>query len=305
MKYIKPLLLVIPCLLILLVFFWIDEPVVSEPIEEPTTEAATTQTEQTEVAESGQTTQTSEKEKKHHPRYLTVLVGKTGTLNESYKDAFEPVYAEPDETSDPIAKLQFNCTVQPTKNQIEEDWYEVDLKGMGIGYVKKEAVEVAKIDISGDDPVRDGIITEALNNLGNKFKMNGDSLTEGVDCSHFISNIFSLNNRQVPDKPVPLSRFGTLVPEGEKAKPGDIVFYPEANNGYGHVGIFLGYANGEGYIINSSGHSGKNYPQGGVRICNVLYADRTSYEIYNVLETEEKGSENSEEKGNNDESKQE
>lgn len=40
---------------------------------------------------------------------------------------------------------------------------------------------------------------------------------------------------------------------------------------------------GNGFIINSAGHAGKKYPEGGVRICRVLYKDRENYEFIRII----------------------
>ena len=44
-----------------------------------------------------------------------------------------------------------------------------------------------------------------------------------------------------------------------------------------------------GFIINSTGHSGKKYPEGGVRIVCLKYPDRDHYEVVRFIQDEEAG----------------
>ena len=213
---------------------------------------------------------------------LTLVVGKTGSLYEAADKVYEPVYAEPDETSEEIAQLQYNCAVLPTDSQADPQWICVDLQGKGTGYVKKKQVDICTVSAQSVDKVRYDIVTHAYAYLGLKFKRYGKSLTDGIDCTNFFSQIYGLSGITVPDTPFGLRDLGieqgTAVSD-EEARPGDLVYYDKANDGDGHVGMYLG----DGFSINSSGHSGRTYPEGGVRICRLLYTDRDSYQIYDIL----------------------
>ena len=213
---------------------------------------------------------------------LTLIVGKTGSLYEAADKVYEPVYAEPDETSEEVAQLQYNCAVLPTDTQADSQWICVDLQGKGTGYVKKKQVDICTIPVQNVDKVRYEMIKNAFSYLGLKFKRYGTSLTDGIDCTNFFSQIYGLSGITEPDTPFGLSDLGKeqgkAVSE-EEARPGDLVYYDKANDGDGHVGMYLG----DGFIINSSGHSGRKYPEGGVRICRLLYTDRDSYQIYDIL----------------------
>lgn len=128
-----------------------------------------------------------------------------------------------------------------------------------------------------DSPVRNGIIEDALSYLGLKFVPHGASLTDGIDCSNFIKQIYKMNRVSIPDRPNKIRRRSNIITE-EAAQPGDIIYY-DANNGGGHVAIYMG----NGFIINSAGHSGRTYPEGGVRICRLQYKDRETYEFCKIF----------------------
>ena len=213
---------------------------------------------------------------------ITLIIGKTGSLYEAADKVYEPVYAEPDESSEEVAQLQYNCAVLPVGGWTDAQWICVDLQDKGYGYVKKDDVDICTIALGSGDPVRNEIVTIAFSYLGLRFKRYGTSLTKGIDCTNFFSQIYALSGITVPDTPFELRDLGkekgTAVSDSE-ARPGDLVYYDKANDGDGHVGLYLG----DGFMINSSGHSGRKYPEGGVRICRLLYTDRDSYQIYNIL----------------------
>ena len=241
-----PLLILIPVIAVIFALFLFDEP---ETVED--------------VLDNDQSIE------------LTLIVGQAGTID---NDIGEPIYASPDVASQQIATLQYNCCVFPSNEQEYEDWIYVDLPGKETnGYVLKNNVKAENITIRDNSAVRMKIIQDALSYIGLRFIRYGDSLEDGVDCSNFINKIYSMNGVEVPTKPNDIKASGMIVPE-ESARPGDIVYY-DANNGGGHVGIYLG----NGYQLNSTGHSGRTYPEGGVRICSLQYRDRLEYEFVNVI----------------------
>ena len=214
----------------------------------------------------------------NNPVKVLLAVGTCGSLQEG---GFARIYEEPDEASLVVGKLQYNCTVKITEDY-DDEWYSVDVSGDGdTGYVKKENCKPVEISIGSADPVRDKIVKKAYSYLGLPFKRYGKSLEVGVDCSNFIQQIYKLYGFEIPNRPLEQRDYGKPVKE-EEALPGDMVYYDKANDGTGHVAIYLG----DGMMINSSGHSGQKYPQGGVRICCLLYKDRDSYQLYNLLDAE-------------------
>lgn len=260
MRY-KPLILIFPFILVISILVFIDEPI--------------NEIENSNVAiESSAQDESSDVDSIN----LSLVVGKSGSM----EGGGEPIYREPDKNSIQVAELQYNCAVMQEKDQNAEGWIHVNLIDKGDGYVAADAVELCHIEEWSNSSTRMDIINDACLYLGLRFKQYGTSLENGIDCSNFVSKIYGINDLDVPDTPIGLRDFGIKVDE-RKAQVGDLVFYDKANDGDGHVGLYLG----DGFIINSSGHSGNKYPEGGVRICRLLYADRDSYQIYNILDPAE------------------
>ena len=270
------MLLIVPSLIILLAILLIDKPL--PPKEEPAKQMAVTRQE-TSTREI-QSSETADREEyvDFEPIELTLVVGKTGSLKDG---GSEPIYEDSNEESTVIAKLEFNCAVIKAADQLEKGWICVDLLDKGTGYVREDHVECVDVSFGSGNPVRDGIVKEAFSYLGLKFVRYGTSLQDGIDCSNFVQQIYGQNGIDTPRKPKNQAKAGQEITD-EEILPGDLIYYDKANNGYGHIGIFMG----DGFIINSSGHSGKTYPEGGVRLVRVLYPDRTSYKVISYLNEE-------------------
>lgn len=241
----KPLILIVPCLVIICFLCIIDQPIAED------------------------------RNHGEDPGHMKLVVGKTGSLEEG---GHEPIYSEPDAESDVNGKLQFNCAVAQAEEQLAEEWVCVDLKDRGVGYVFKDHVEIVEASFGSEDPLRNQIIQDALTYLGLRFIRYGKSLEDGIDCSNFVQQIYERNGIKIPRKPKNQRNYGEIIPE-EDLQPGDLIYYDKANHGTGHVGLYIG----DGFIINSSGHSGRTYPEGGVRIVRLLYPDRTSYQIVRII----------------------
>lgn len=207
-------------------------------------------------------------------KQLILAVGTTGNLKEK---AGEPIYQSPYEDSDVIATLQFHCAVILEEEEVTDGWSRVALKDQK-GYVKTSGYRKAEITIGDitNSPARNGIIKDAVSYIGLPFKRYGTSLTTGIDCSNYIQQIYKMNGIIIRNRPNSMKEDAIIIDEKE-ALPADVVYY-YANNGEGHVGIYLGEdQNGTKYIINTAGHAGRKYPEGGCRICEITYMDREEY----------------------------
>lgn len=216
-------------------------------------------------------------------QYYLLAVGNRGN-DQNMIDT--TIYSGPDDTSPAVGTLQYHCAVliDTTGMQVqritENDWIKVELgTEKGSGYVKQGEVEIAPLQVKSptNDVIRNRIIENSIKYIGLKFVRYGKSLSKGIDCSNFASQIYGQAGISIKTKPNGIKKQGVKVNESQ-ALPGDIVYY-YCNNGGGHVGIYMG----NGFIINSAGHAGKTYPEGGVRICRVLYKDREKYEFIRII----------------------
>ena len=249
MKF-KPLLLIIPCALIILGLMIFDKPV-----------------------EKSVAVKKNDSKKSGITLYL--VVGNAGSLKD---DIGEPVRDIPDEGGEELGTLQYNCCIPEDDGQSSDNWIPVELSDDGRGYVRKEFAKKDSIHIDDEDKTRMKIVKNAISYLGLRFERYGTSLEEGIDCSNFIQQLYEKEGLEIPTTCNEMIKYGKKIKES-KARAGDVVYYP-VNNGYGHVAIYLA----DGYVINSTGHAGKTYPDGGVRICRLKYRDREEYTIYNIID---------------------
>lgn len=216
-------------------------------------------------------------------QYYLLAVGNRGSDQNMIDTA---IYSKPDDTSPTVGTLQYHCAVlidtagMQVQNITESNWVKVELGAeKGRGYVKNKEIEIAPLQVKSptNDVIRNRIIENSIKYIGLKFVRYGKSLSKGIDCSNFASQIYGQAGISIKTKPNGIKKQGVRVKESQ-ALPGDIVYY-YCNNGGGHVGIYMG----NGFIINSAGHAGKTYPEGGVRICRVLYKDREKYEFIKII----------------------
>lgn len=216
-------------------------------------------------------------------QYYLLAIGNRGD-NQHMIDT--TIYSSPDDTSTVVGTLQYHCAVlvDTTSTQVEKivesDWVKVELgSSKGSGYVKQNEAEIVPLQVKNptNDVIRNRIIENSIKYIGLKFVRYGKSLSKGIDCSNFASQIYGQAGISIDTKPNGIKKQGVKVKESQ-ALPGDIVYY-YCNNGGGHIGIYMG----NGFIINSAGHAGKEYPEGGVRICRVLYKDREKYEFIRII----------------------
>lgn len=214
--------------------------------------------------------------------YFVLAVGKVGNLKDGGQ---APIYKYADNDSEMIAGLQYNCAVLIELGLLEKNtsykWIPVNLPNKNqIGYVDIDQIEIQSVKVKNatNDTNRNQIIEEAVSYIGLDFVRYGKSLKTGIDCSNFIYQIYGKTGIKIDNTPNGMKKQAQKVTD-EEVLPGDIVYY-NVNHGGGHVGIYLG----SGLIINSAGHEGMIYPEGGVRICRLRYNDREEYEFYRIIE---------------------
>ncbi len=100
--------------------------------------------------------------------------------------------------------------------------------GKDYSYVNPEASKKAQ-----------DIINYAYQFLGNRYVYGGNSLTNGIDCSGFVKQIFAKFGYNLPRTSASyLSGVGTTIPLSQ-IQPGDILVYKYSGGG-GHVAIYIG-----------------------------------------------------------------
>ena len=203
------------------------------------------------------------------------------------------VYESPSTDSKVLGKFtKNNCVVVNTngmKKGTRYTWLKVWLKKK-CGYVQLKNVTLGKLD-----KVNFGLSANSKQNLqriqicrfgipymGTKFVLGGSSLTKGIDCSTFARKAMRNAGVMVSSSAlaVNLSNTGKAIKRSQ-LKPGDMVFYyhDAKDRRIGHCAIYIG----EGYIINASGHQGKVYPSGGIRISRIDYRSPTAVKFRNLV----------------------
>lgn len=86
----------------------------------------------------------------------------------------------------------------------------------------------------------------------------GNSLTQGVDCSGLVQQVYARLGIQLPRTSTEQAKTGKIVPSLSQALPGDLIlmyspYEPAGLQQFGHVGIYIG----NGQIVEAPG-TGKN-----------------------------------------------
>lgn len=110
---------------------------------------------------------------------------------------------------------------------------------------RKSSYDSSNLDQSVSQTAVD-LINYAYQFLGNPYVYGGNSLTNGIDCSGFVQQIFSRYGYSLPRTSLSYPGAGTNI-DYRDAKPGDILVY-KYGDGSGHVAIYIG----GGQIIHAS-----------------------------------------------------
>lgn len=109
------------------------------------------------------------------------------------------------------------------------------------------------------------IVNYALQFVGNRYVYGGNSLTNGVDCSGFVQQVFKyfgISTPRVADDQMKYKNAVTV--DISSIQPGDLLFYGSANYA-SHVAIYMG----DGKIVHAS--NSQPYPAGGIKVSNYNY----------------------------------
>ena len=146
---------------------------------------------------------------------------------------FEPNYQQEEITEQEYYYLQQQQYELQLINQIEQEYYSEDID------IEEQYQEVY-IDDSDND-----IIDYADQFLGNPYVYGGNSLTDGIDCSHFVWQVLSNTGHYEGDYTTSdgWANLGESVSSLDNAVAGDVIVYS------GHVAIY----DGEGGIVQAQG----------------------------------------------------
>jgi cell wall-associated NlpC family hydrolase len=100
---------------------------------------------------------------------------------------------------------------------------------------------------AGTDPNSLGAraIAIARQSLGVPYVWGGNSLTQGVDCSGLVQQVYERLGIQLPRTSTEQAKAGKVVPSLSQALPGDLIlmyspYEPAGLQQYGHVGLYIG-----------------------------------------------------------------
>ena len=84
------------------------------------------------------------------------------------------------------------------------------------------------------------VILEGLKLVGVRYKMGGNSIEAGLDCSSFVQTVFKESiGAYLPRTAREQSQVGEQI-DLSQLKPGDLVFFNTMRRAFSHVGIYLG-----------------------------------------------------------------
>lgn len=88
--------------------------------------------------------------------------------------------------------------------------------------------------------VTQDVILEGLKLVGVRYKMGGNSVENGLDCSSFVQMVFKESiGAYLPRTAREQSQVGEQI-DASQLQPGDLVFFNTMRRTFSHVGIYLG-----------------------------------------------------------------
>lgn len=153
-------------------------------------------------------------------------------------------------------------------------WVRVKLRGKRYGYVQLKDVKLIKVntrnfglDLSSEENrTRAKICRYGFDYLGTPWRLR-TSFETGISCYVFCYRIFEHYGCKPKGRSLAaLGKSGKKISKA-RLKPGDLVCYSVHGNRVSHTAIYIG----KNLIINSSGHYGGDYPNGGVRVSSLNY----------------------------------
>lgn len=204
-----------------------------------------------------------------------------------------PIRSLPSAKSSSLAKLNYSDAIVVDQSLLEAgvktQWIPVILENKNVtGYVSTAKVRLKVISMdsfkTGATPYANEAIRYGLKYLGTPYQSGGNDIKNGICCSALVTKCFRKAGREMPVTYVINQYNACNYISRRQLKPGDLVFY-RANSrapygGLVHVAIYIG----NGMILNSTGHTGSTYPNGGICIKALSYGTHlASRAIYGRL----------------------
>lgn len=190
-------------------------------------------------------------------------VGKLGQLT-----ADATIYLKKDTRSRVLFKVQKDHYV--VLRDLDEKWATVVMRDGSNGYIEAKFVNLLPYNVSVQQPMttRGGyvrgeasgaaewLIQEAARYIGTPYVWGGNSLTQGVDCSGYVQQLFLKIGVTLPRTAQEQSVVGMLVPSLADLQPGDRIYFTDSERQrVTHCGIYIG----NGRFIHSSRSRGGVY----------------------------------------------
>ncbi|MBQ8638190.1 MAG: C40 family peptidase [Lachnospiraceae bacterium] len=161
----------------------------------------------------------------------------------------------------------------------ENGWLKIQVNN-NYGYISKEFTQegfylveaMPWSSISNYSPTRQALFAYAEQFIGTPYVYGGTNLWSGIDCSSYVQQCFrNAIGIELPRTSKLQANVGTQISLAE-AKPGDLLFYADANGVIDHVVMYMG----DGKILHAAQSLGQvivskyNYSTEPVKVMNVI-----------------------------------